>query len=133
MSVKWRVERCGSLSSGYAPGWIAMDADAEHGAYFATHPEALDFAHRMATAALDRDSRRALMKLTSRGVPAAGISTAESAPKIRRPYRKITDGEIRAARAMRDNGRTWAEIASTLGVKKPSLYAAVMRENGSRA
>lgn len=124
---KWRVERSGSPSN-YGPGWLAMDALEETGAWFRTHAEAFTFALNRARAEFERDSKRALIKLAPRGVTAAGLApSVRPVPTPKRSYHRITDAELRAARRMRSEDRSWADIGHTLGVKPQSIMKAVAR------
>lgn len=126
--TRWRVERSGS-ASGYAAGWLAYNPVTESGAWFRMHAEAVAFATLRSRAELEVDAKRGLLKLASRGVAAAGVAAS---PSTRRPYHRLTDTEIRSAVAMRENGRTYAEIADVLGVQVGTISKAIRREQGVR-
>jgi len=111
MTSRWRVERAGA-PSGYGPGWVAYSGD--RGASFATHAQAFRFAERAAWIDLERDQKLGLIKLASRGVRAAGL-----------PSRYVTDAQVRAAIAMRDNGRAWSDIADALDLRVTAIQSAV--------
>ena len=119
--TRWRVERAGSRS-GYEVGWFAYNAEADAGAWFTSHEEAVAFATRRARDDQVRDAKRGMLKLASRGVHAAGLPDTG-----RRPYRRLTDTQILAAVSMRANGRTFAEIADILDVNQTTITKAVRR------
>lgn len=116
--VKWRVERAGSARNGYAPGWFAFNRWGT-GAFLLTFDEAIAFADRQARIEFETYHKRGLLKLASRGVPAAGP------PRIHR--RPFTDVEVQAAMAMRENGHSWHEIGEVLDRSPSSIQARVWR------